>query len=348
MQVVFGLILVGSREAMEGEQTPLALISMAIIGIKAGGGQGRLRDKCFAFIGSTWLCLSPQVSDIDDFVAEFGEEEHEAPKPRRRSSVASARALDDGARSLRRPAVEGGSARDREAEVAAAGVEMAAPPPPMRMPPDSDDGLSTSRYPPPYTMTDRDDFTLDAQSVAVTMPPVASYDLDAPPPLPPAVPNEAVIAAVAAALMSPANQSRRLSANAAAAIAAAVAPPVYTVRAPGRRGSGTTFDDTPDSLQAPSVIARAEALIRRASQGGTSSPMSPNLQQEASTRRSSRGGAPMLSPASQQQQTLQSPSFVARMEATRRSSQGGPASDGLSFRQGGEVDGSLSRASQRA
>ena len=289
--------------------------------------------------------------DIDDFVAEFGEEEHEAPKSRRRSSVASARALDDGARVVRRPAAEAGSARDREAEVAAAGVEMAAPLPPARNPPDSDDGFSTSRYPPPYAMTDRDDFAVDAPSVAVTMPPAVSYDLDAPPPPGPLqVPSEAVIAAVAAALMSPVNQSRRMSANAAAAMAATVAPPVYTVRTPGRRGSGTTLDDNPDSLQAPSVIARAEALIRRASQGGTSSPMSPNPQQEAPTRRSSRGGAPIpLSPAPQQQQTLQSPSFVARMEATRRSSQGGPAGDGLTFSQGSDEAGSsLSRASQRA
>lgn len=32
-QVIFGLILVGSREAMEGEQTPIAHVSMAIVGL---------------------------------------------------------------------------------------------------------------------------------------------------------------------------------------------------------------------------------------------------------------------------------------------------------------------------
>jgi hypothetical protein len=32
-QVIFGLILVGSREAMEGEQTPIALFSLALIGL---------------------------------------------------------------------------------------------------------------------------------------------------------------------------------------------------------------------------------------------------------------------------------------------------------------------------
>ena len=229
---------------------------------------------------------------------------------------------------MRRPAAEAGSVLDREAEIAAAGVEMSVPSPPLRVPADSarEDGHSPSRYPPPYAMTDRDDLTAGAQSVAVTMPAVVSYDLDAPPPPPPTVPSDAFIAAVAAALVSVSvssgGQSRRVSAT----VAAPATAPVYTVRAPGRRGSGTNLDDDPDSLQSPSVIARAEALIRRSSQGGTSSPLPPP----------------------QEQETLQSPSFVARMEATRRSSQSGAGGYGPNFRQGSDKPGgSLSRMSQR-
>jgi hypothetical protein len=61
-QVVFGLILVGSREAMEGDQTPIALIALAIIGLT--------------------------VSEVLAYVAEYGHEHEPAAKaPRRRRSM---------------------------------------------------------------------------------------------------------------------------------------------------------------------------------------------------------------------------------------------------------------------
>lgn len=340
-QIVFGLILVGSREAMEGEQTPIALISMAIIGLKVSS-----RRLCI--LSCVPLALMPvafpQVSDIDEFVAEFGEEEHE-PKPTRRRSITAAPAIadqDDGARSMRRPAAPGDiAARERELEAAAASAEMA----PASRPGNYDDFTAPSRDP---QFSSRDDYTTApaqgtvnstsgfyALSVSIP-PPAASFDTQR---TEPTVASAVPVAVPPTPAASVAPPTRRISAT----TASTGGPPVYAMRTPGRRGSALA--DDPDSLQAPSAIARAEALARRASLGG-GSPMAGTPKALGSPKARSSLVHQQLQ-QQQQQGELQSPSFVARMEAARRGSDVDRLGAGdLSFQQAAS-GGTLSRASQR-